>query len=129
MTVSCNSWYFADICPDTELSRYEVSQGTNSRVSSDQIYFTGRFCLREIRESILIFIKNSKMAKEVSHFWSTFPNDSVYRSVSVRCGYMVLNYDKCFLQRANSFSSNEMTHKKRFTTMMLLHASRDIVRR
>ena len=77
------------------------------------------------------FWKSSKLRKcrKISHiFWSIVPNDSVYRLVSIRCGYMVLKYDKCFLQRADSFNSNEMTHNKCFTTRMPLLASRGVSR-
>ena len=33
---------------------------------------------------------------------------------------------RLFIQRANIFSSNEMTHEKCFTTMVPLDASRDV---
>ena len=47
----------------------------------------GEFCLREIWKSFRTsIINNFKMTKELSQFTSLFPNDFVFRPVSIKCG-------------------------------------------
>ena len=47
--------------------------------------------------------------------------------ILVRLRYTLLKYDKCFSQRADTFSDDEMAHGKYFSTVTPLYVSHDML--
>ena len=64
------------------------------------------------------------MTKYGSHFNSLIHNDIMFRSFCKSCGFTLLKYAKCFLQRTNSFRSHQMDRVKRIWYLSPMRAAK-----